>query len=242
MKMSKNHERQENCLGLLAVLCFFAEGCASAPQPTLAQRNIRNVAVFPPQTRVWLQYVGKRQDFPAEAKAAQAELFDLVAGEIRQRGLILKDTRLDERDAADPEQQSPFFSWARTMITAYNSLEAQQKAGFVPMSNTQADATLMKKLARHTQADALILTQAAGFRSSASVTTINAIGNTLGVLATLAGGAGGSLHSSHSAGVRVYLVEGNSGQILWTQVANEKDLEEPQLEKMVRKIFKNFPP
>ena len=128
------------------------------------------------------------------------------------------------------------------MITAYNSLQAQEKAGFIPMSNTQADASLMKKLAWHTQADALILTQAAGFRSSASVTTINAIGNTLGVLATLAGGAGGSLHSSHSAGVRVYLVEGNSGQILWTQVANEKDLEEPQLEKMVRKIFKNFPP
>jgi len=158
--------------------------------------------------------------------------------------LILKDTRLGERDAADPEQQSPFFSWARTMITAYNSLEAQQKAGFIPMSNTQADATLMKKLARHTQADALILTQAAGFRSSASVTTINAIGNTLEILAALAPpwGAGGALHSSHAAGVRVYLVDGNSGQVLWTQVANEKDLEKAQLEKMVNKIFKDFPP
>src|SRR5437899_1044137 len=110
------------------------------------------------------------------------------------------------------------------------------------MANNQTDEPLMKLLAKHTQADALIMTQAAGWRSSGGVTTINGIGNTLAVLAALSGAAYGELHSSRAAGVRVYLVDGNSGQILWTEASTEKDLEKPQLEKMVKKILKNFPP
>jgi hypothetical protein len=243
MEMSK-HNEAKRIFFTFVILCGVASaGCASnRPKPTLAQKNIRSVVVFPPQTSVWLQKVGQREPFPAEAQAAQAELFNLVCDEIQQRGLILKSPRLDERDADDPAQQSPFFSWARTMWTAYNEIQVQQKAVFIPMASNQTDEPLMKLLAKHTQADALIMTQAAGWRSSGGATTINEIGNTLAVLAALGGAAYGRLHSSQAAGVRVYLVDGNSGQILWTEAATEKDLEKSQLEKMVKKIFKNFPP
>jgi hypothetical protein len=226
--MNQNETNILRALLFLALLIVLA-GCATESKPSLAEQNIKSVAVMPPAAELWLATLKGRQRLPEQSKELQSKLLPLITAELEQGGLILAEPEPADNDPSDPAQLSPYFSWERTLATAYRSIDAQR-----PL---EPEGPL---LAKRAHADALLLTRAQAFKSSEGAKTLVAVDNLLAILA-VAAGRPASATQSQRACLRVDLVDGTTGKVLWTGIGFEKDFERENLEKLIKQVFKEFP-
>ncbi len=211
--------------------------------PQFAERRakISSVAVVPPEVEVVrVVFKGDNEPLPDDAARISARLPDLIAAELRQRGFTVKDAGLDEQHfGTEPDLRFQTTQAQQAFTTA-----SAQMYRTVAMKKPDAEnfqSTLgpgVNPLADHANVDALVFARMGGFKKSggevAKDVAITILFAVTGAIVT---------QTTQGAGMRMALVDGGTGDVLWANVAGTSgDFEDVGLEKMIKEVFKEFPP
>jgi hypothetical protein len=211
------------------------------PQFADRRAKISSVAVVPPEVEVIrVVFKGDNEPLPEEASRISARLPDLIAAELRRRGFTVKDACLDEQHfGTEPDLRFQTTQAQQAFTTA-----SGQMYRTVAMKKPEAEnfqSTLgpgVNPLADHADVDALIFVKMGGFKKSAGEVAKN-------VAVTILFAVTGAIvaQPTQGAGMRIALVDGATGDVLWANVAGTTgDFEGAGLEKMIKGVFKEFPP
>jgi hypothetical protein len=211
------------------------------PQFADRRAKISSVAVVPPEVEVVrVVFKGDNEPLPEEAARISARLPDLIAAELRRRGFTVTDACLDEQHfGTEPDLRFQTTQAQQAFATA-----GAQMYRTVLMKKPDAEnyqSTLgpgVNPLADHANVDALIFVEVGGFKKSGGEVAKDVIMTIL----FLAIGAYVT-QPTQGAGMRIALVDGATGDVLWANVGGTTgDFEGAGLDKMIKEVFKEFPP
>lgn len=197
--------------------------------------RIHSVGVLPQvHTAMLNTYFGKDPS-PAplsEEPQVRSELVASTIGQLRQRGFVVK------------EDSSP-----HSTNQVWNGRRIQQACSTLPSKSARPDA---KALANNMDVDGLIVLDATAYKSTPhrqKVTTAQNIFAVFGDLALLAAAAaGGPVAGGGDFGIawqdavlRITLVDGETGDVLWTTAEDIHDFEVNKPAKAVAELFDRYP-
>ncbi len=230
-----------------ALLVCTGTGCTPTTtvrkHPQFAERRakISSVAVVPPEVEVIrVVFKGDNEPLPEDAARITTKLPDLIAGELRRRGFTVKDACLDEQHFGT----APDLRFQTTQAQQAFSTASAQMYQTVAMKKPEAEncqSTLgpgVNPLADHANVDALIFVKMGGFKKSggevAKDVAMTVLFLAIGAIVT---------QPTQGAGIRIALVDGATGDVLWANVAGTSgDFEGAGLHKLIGETFKEFPP
>ena len=230
--------RQTILILSLVLVC----GCASMlpttvrQHPSFAKNVIRptSLAVLPPEVVVeHLVFDGNHHRLPEKEKAITKTIIAELPNILTEKEYLV------ERSLSDHSKVANFAFEFHQLIEAYSnrSEELYQRFELVPskaFSMEKSIGPMVNRISEHADADALLIVRYNGFEKSAGLQTKEFAGSLL--FAALTGVL--PMHASQGATVEAAIIDGISGDILWTNIFGGSF--EP--EQMIGLVLRDLPP
>jgi len=218
-----------------ALAALLLAGCASAVpvdhELAASRARIRTVAVMPPDVRIARHvFHGDDEPLTADMDRVRRQLPALLGGVLARHGFTLKPARLDETDVAGESE----LRYQRTLVTG------RFRAAAAMDTTRETDYRLslgpeVNRFADRADVDGLLFAEMTGWKKSR--------GQIARDVATSVMLLGHVVYHTEAADLRVALVDGTTGDILWsaTTTVAGRDFAGPALPGLVEAAFPPVP-
>ena len=234
-------------LPALLLLTALLAGCATTvrrhPDFEARRKEIASVSVMPPQVEfVRIVFKGDDEPLREESSAVARRLPGLVAAELRSHGFDVKEAGLYADDSEDLSEMR-FETTQISRAFAEASGEMYQQPLMIESDAMKYERSLgadVNLFADRAEVDALVFAKMWGFKKSSGEIAKDAAMTVLIAAATL--GSVVSVQPTAGATIRIALVDGTTGDVLWANTAGTNgDFEGRGLNTLIAGLFKQFP-